>query len=130
MQGTETAKFLKVESNVSKMTADPAWRSLKRRPAALGVGGSSPAMRFESGELFEYEEEDIQTSVWSAWCVAVFLVVALCLESHSRVGRFNMPPPPPPDTGRLQHLSATIDSLEWLADRIDAEFAENQDHIR
>lgn len=78
MQGTETAKFLKMETNVSKMTADPAWRALKRRPSALGVGGSTPTLRFESGDLFEYEEEDIQTSVWSAWCVAA----PLSVESH------------------------------------------------
>lgn len=54
----------------------------------------------------------------------------VCRVALTRLFRFNMPAPPPPDAGRLQHLSATVDSLEWLADRIDVEFAENQDHIR
>lgn len=64
MQGTEAAKFLKAEANAARMTADPAWRSLKRRPLAIGGGAVS---RYESADLGEYEEEEIQTSVWSSW---------------------------------------------------------------
>lgn len=109
MQGTEAAKFIKVEANVSKMTADPAFRSLKRQPLTLGTSSNS-VLRYDSGDLGDYEEEDTRASIWSSW--------------------FTMPVPPPPDASRLQHLSATSDSLEWLADRIDAEFADKHDHIR
>ncbi len=110
IEGTEAAKLVRNRSNLTLLTCDPAWKSLKRalraeRPQAARSDGTLLHGSVEyDDERFAELQQRMEGSLYRAG-----------IGADSARPQFFL------DAGRVALLASLSDSLDWLADRAEAD---------